>query len=520
MFPAVVVAPVARVEGTTRWRGFPAKFIQRLALDEIPARTGRRSESEKGELFARGNALTQLGTLSSSFFPGRSLVCSLEEKIAPENLKGLAPSFRVKRRIRSHRPPRRGRTAWPPAREENSVKQLALGSVGSSGGQYWSDPDQHLVHLQGRASRSLHAGGPSRGSVTSSRLPQRRRREGEGEGGAGAGVREQNPLGSSRRKASVARRGGAAAGSLLALSIPVGSAWRAVDAASGGRKETSEKEKRLSPPPPPHFLRPRRRYAPRATPAPRGRLRGGAAATRGSPSPVHPSGAHPTTGLRAPPPPPLATAPLPGPPRSPHSVLGVTAYSTELEERDHLPAASLCHRTSSTRRGYSSFWSPRGQHPLVACPPPRGPPSSSDVRCQPHSEYGIYARDDSYGSRERIGIHPRRSLSHRPARTEGIPARGETSCDRDDDDDKDEDEDNGDDDDDDDDTTTVTEKFLVDDVGSPCTRGLPGEFEIPLGAASDGSQNPACGVADQFFPAVLNERPVRYRSLLRARYAL
>lgn len=56
------------------------------------------------------------------------------------------------------------------------------------------------------------------------------------------------------------------------------------------------------------------------------------------------SSVHPTIGCRAAPLPPLATAPLPGPPRSPHSVLGITACSIELDARrrkerdnDHLP---------------------------------------------------------------------------------------------------------------------------------------------------------------------------------------
>lgn len=55
---------------------------------------------------------------------------------------------------------------------------------------------------------------------------------------------------------------------------------------------------------------------------------------------------HPTIGYRAAPLPPLATAPLPGPPRSPHSVLGITAYSIELDARRQgarqRPPASRC----------------------------------------------------------------------------------------------------------------------------------------------------------------------------------
>lgn len=58
------------------------------------------------------------------------------------------------------------------------------------------------------------------------------------------------------------------------------------------------------------------------------------------------SSVHPTIGCRAAPLPPLATAPLPGPPRSPHSVLGITAYSIELDARRQgarqRPPAFLC----------------------------------------------------------------------------------------------------------------------------------------------------------------------------------
>lgn len=58
------------------------------------------------------------------------------------------------------------------------------------------------------------------------------------------------------------------------------------------------------------------------------------------------SSVHPTIGCRAAPLPPLATAPLPGPPRSPHSVLGITAYSIELDARRQgarqRPPASRC----------------------------------------------------------------------------------------------------------------------------------------------------------------------------------
>lgn len=58
------------------------------------------------------------------------------------------------------------------------------------------------------------------------------------------------------------------------------------------------------------------------------------------------SSAHPTIGCRAAPLPPLATAPLPGPPRSPHSVLGITACSIELDARRQgarqRPPAPLC----------------------------------------------------------------------------------------------------------------------------------------------------------------------------------
>lgn len=82
------------------------------------------------------------------------------------------------------------------------------------------------------------------------------------------------------------------------------------------------------------------------------------------------SSVHPTIGCRAAPLPPLATAPLPGPPRSPHSVLGITACSIELDARrrkerdnDHLPlcAPRIIYRSLSLFN-LSPFTDPFGSH--------------------------------------------------------------------------------------------------------------------------------------------------------------
>lgn len=94
---------------------------------------------------------------------------------------------------------------------------------------------------------------------------------------------------------------------------------------------------------------------------------------------------HPTIANRAPPspPPPLATAPLPGPPRSPHSVLGITAYSTEPDTprqgARQRPPASLCstdHLSARARLSLLTF-SPAlsARSPLVT-PLPREENSS------------------------------------------------------------------------------------------------------------------------------------------------
>lgn len=240
----------------------------------------------------------------------------------------------------------------------------------------------------------------------------------------------------SRRQASVAWRGGAVrqSGSLLALSIPVGSAWRG-GARSGAtrrgvqrcvgrcwgvrrRKEGNRREGgtetilslfHVSPSPflslpfslpsnplslpssPSHSHQPsflRHGIERGAIPLERRQRPGGACAPRrgsgrlivaklegegeGAPPCSIPrsSSVHPTIGCRAAPLPPLATAPLPGPPRSPHSVLGITACSIELDARrrkerdnDHLPlcAPRIIYRSLSLFN-LSPFTDPFGSH--------------------------------------------------------------------------------------------------------------------------------------------------------------